>query len=595
LLDTKDDIEARFKELCKDIDNKIKNKEFDSEFENLIFSLKEEFELLIRYYNLINRELDALYITHNFYIRYSIWEALTNQASFIASYSKALMLLLERYLKSPYSYKSLTNQIKMFSAYMINIKRDIRVEKQKMNLTPKDITQNAEILVQLCDTLNKDNQLREKLLKDTQLSYILYWILRSQLYYTLKITNNEYNLDNLNLIEKTLKKLQESISCFCTEDSNILYAKSLLHEGFFKAYKQKLFAELRKKEKNESIIKNLVKKCKDHSKAAERHYRQFKGVLKEDYHDFSYLGHKIDILMAEYFERLYVKKKIIKAIKKLGEVRSVLMEKSFENSFEALKSTGHIRFISQEYHLLQTYLKLLALYSDIVNLKEQLPPTYEKWILDLFSTLEQGLAKLVEEFYKYPRTLDTQHELKLFPRTFIGSFSEYVVYQLIERINSKGIQLEACIGKEYLSAPLIEINNTLCDRCKVEFRYRPSKDPKDPDIDIAILNETQNLIGISVKNGHLKGNLRDIKHEFDLAKKHGFRCFIVVINFLKNIDLVSEITNLKHHLLAEKGGMSVYFIDLKDFVECLIDNVQKQDDEFLLPMPKDELLYSLDY
>ena len=56
---------------------------------------------------------------------------------------------------------------------MINIKRDIRVEKQKMNLTPKDITQNAEILVQLCDTLNKDNQLREKLLKDTTKLHII--------------------------------------------------------------------------------------------------------------------------------------------------------------------------------------------------------------------------------------------------------------------------------------------------------------------------------------------------------------------------------------------------------------------------------------
>jgi len=121
-----------------------------------------------------------------------------------------------------------------------------------------------------------------------------------------------------------------------------------------------------------------------------------------------------------------------------------------------------------------------------------------------------------------------------------------------------------------------------------------SQNHKHPDIDIAITSDTQNIIGISVKNGHLRGDFRDIKKEFYVAKEHGFKCFVVLVNFLKNIDLISEIANTRNQLNVE-GELSVYFVDLKDFVECLIDNIQKQDKEFSLPMPKEELLYILDY
>ena len=92
------DIEARFRELCKKLDHKIENKEFDSEFDDLVSQLENEFMQINEYYNLVDREADRLFVAHNFWIRYAIWNASKSDASFIASYSTALILLFKEIL-----------------------------------------------------------------------------------------------------------------------------------------------------------------------------------------------------------------------------------------------------------------------------------------------------------------------------------------------------------------------------------------------------------------------------------------------------------------------------------------------------------------
>jgi len=560
--------------------------------------LKKEFEILNGYYDSIGREKDRLYIAHNFYIRLAIWKASKGNASFIDSYATALRLLLERYIMKPYRIDSLKRQIGMFTKYMILIKNDLKTDKHEIQVTPDVLRQNMDALNRLVQLLKLNQKLKTDLIQTTKLGDILYWLLRTQTYYALKVIDamswraSISEFDSLKQILTALKSLPQE---FCTKKAEEYYIKSVIYEGYFRLYKYMLFSELNKPEKDETKIKTYVGYCRKYSRDAERYYRKFKKEIGEDPYNSTYLGHQIDVLMAEYFEWIYVKKKIIKAIKKLGDVKSLLMEKSFEEFFDDLKSTRHIQRISQEYHLLYVYLKLLALYSEIITLKEQLPESYDKWVLELFDSIEQGLIELINGFYKYPRTLDTQYESKIFPRTFIGNFSEYLVYLLLDRLNSKGLHLTKCSKKEYLTDLISQLNRALHGKCKVYFRYKLSGNSKDPDIDIALISGEQKLIAISVKNGHLKGNINDIKREFYLAEKFGFESFVVVINYLKNLDIISEIIHLKHQLSTEETKMTIYFVDLKDFVECLIDNIRAQDKEFSLPMPKNTLLSALDY
>ena len=297
-------------------------------------------------------------------------------------------------------------QLRAFTKYWILIKSNPKTDKRNVHVDIKTLLKNNDSLKELGRFLKNNDDLKESL-STTKLDDILYGLLRYQIYYALKLLETiswRASPREFNTFKSLLDELSQLITEFCGGNNTRIYcAKSVVYEGYFRLYKYKLFRELNKSDSDENKIKEFIKFCQDYSKAAERHYQRFKKLLDEDLDDSIYLGHRIDTLMAEYYKLIYVKKKIVKAIKKLGEVKALIMEKSLDKFFEDLKHTRHMRIISQEYILLQTYLKLLALYSDIVNLKEQLPEDYDKWVLELFDIIEQRLGSLVHEFHKYPK------------------------------------------------------------------------------------------------------------------------------------------------------------------------------------------------
>ncbi|NJE13784.1 hypothetical protein [Thermococcus sp. LS2] len=596
------DIEQKFKQLCDRIDKKLKKLEFDREFDQLICQFEQEFQTVIEKYRQRGDIINATYVATNFYSRYSVWQANKNDVTFIASFLKLLYFWILRYNLKPYNYETFVNQLNAFLWYKKIIKEYIGVEKQKMinDINTRNISYNFKLFNDLDKLLLDNGELNENLKKDERFNEIMYWLLRLQAYYTLGSIDREYSFHNLQHLEDSLNEFKQVINDFIVQPESKFYLSSVIYEGIFRIYKRKLFIELKKRDRDYEQIRNFINACKDHAKAAKKFYKKFikelekknKDVNSLTYHNLA-LAHEIDYLMAEYLEFLYAKKRLIKAIKKLGEIKTLLIKELFNNNIE-FKDKKHLKAISVEYSLLSVYLKLLALYADIANIQNTIPAEYDKWVFELLDNIKTGIGQLIDQFYKYPRTLDLQYELKLFPRTFIGGFSDYIIYYLLDYIKTKRVLIEP--SREYLRKPIQLINEVLEQSCEVKFRYKPSTSTsKDPDLDIVILNRNYNLIAISVKNGHLKGNFGDIKREFSLAKREGFRSFVLVVNFLKNIDLIPEINNLKQELTYKGEGMNVYIVDLKDFVECLIKNIEDKDQEFSLPFPKDELLYSLDY
>ena len=301
-------------------------------------------------------------------------------------------------------------------------------------------------------------------------------------------------------------------------------------------------------EKIEKEVKRVIDVMK---KTANEEYKFFKKSEKVTKKIFLA---KLDKLVCEFYNLLWVHRDFIKALKKMGEIFSEIRK-----NIKLIRSSQIFWYFVQEYKLLNNYFKICLLKKDFENFGKNIAE--KDWQREIALNISDELSRITKSYFKYIEPKSTDRELMIVERTVSGKFIEFVVFYLLREFIENNLNFSKVTHnlsdsdlKEFFS-----ILSKIKDKKEIIWDFKVKN--FDSDIDIFISNK----YGVFLKSGILNNADREkIFEEIKLSETLRLEKVFIIIDIAKNIEFVRKLEKFE-----------VILLDIGDFLRVLLDIATK--------------------
>jgi hypothetical protein len=189
----------------------------------------------------------------------------------------------------------------------------------------------------------------------------------------------------------------------------------------------------------------------------------------------------------------------------------------------------------------------------------------QEWEKTVFAKIASSLEE-IKDFFKYELSDKKDYALKIMTSTFAGSFSEYLIRELLQEIhehvspdNTSSSDFEEmfrCI-KEASSKEDIVSNWTL--------------EKGQPDVDIYV----KGRCAVFLKNAVIDSEkMKKIWNEVDLCKRHAINRVFYGFNFAKNVQKIEYIRS-QFEKMKDQFQVNIEPFDIKDLVSVIFEDLRR--------------------
>jgi hypothetical protein len=289
--------------------------------------------------------------------------------------------------------------------------------------------------------------------------------------------------------------------------------------------------------------------------------------------------HEIDKLTAVYYKEAYSNKDILRAWKIMDEIKHLFVVKAFKDNLSF--SEDELAYYGEEWTLLYIFAKICLLKEEVGS---RSPSLRQDWERTVFAKIASSLED-IKNYFKYELSDKKDYTLKIMTSTFAGSFSEYLIRELLQKVydyvslsntsTSDFYEMFACI-KSASSRDDIILNWAL--------------EKNQPDVDIYI----RDRCAIFLKNAIIDSDkMKKIWNEVDLCKRHGIHRIFYGFNFAKN---VQKIEYIRAQFEKMNIGLQMHIepFDIKDLISVIFEDL-KRNGQTIAHFQELDLFKVLDY
>lgn len=376
-----------------------------------------------------------------------------------------------------------------------------------------------------------------------------------QLHFIEKIKSDLHLLVNIDTLPEAIKAFVYSILFILTKKELFFHLRNLVpsnkgHVFYVEEDVIRTLNELNQYARNE--LKYFRKSSK----------RKFSQPIDEKI-KFLLVLSIIDNRTYEYHKFLWQDKDIVSALKVLDKI-----SREIRRHINLIFSVKLVNYFIQEYKFVMLYLKLRVIYEELIEASTQ--NFFLEWQRILFSELAKDMKNILSKYFKYGTGV-TGRRLMIIEDHIIGKFLEFIVFYILKELiekGDKGIIHSLISGSE--------------DYIKFFFEKLFISDVKDiiwgykvdnSDIDV-LLKGDDIQIALFIKSGALtRKKQEEVLKEIDLALSAGCSFVFQVLDFSRNPQIIRD--------LSQKYNNDVIFIDIRIFLEKLIELAKKHKDIYL--------------
>ena len=306
---------------------------------------------------------------------------------------------------------------------------------------------------------------------------------------------------------------------------------------------------LRERTLDKSKIKEVIEQMRE---TAGREKNNFRKVNNGEKINFKRFLSEIDMLIAKYYDTLWIKENLIEAVKCLEQIFSEI-----RNNLNIIQIPSMFQYFVNEFLLLQNYIKLILVADTFKNFAQQ-KGVYE-WQKILSEEIFNKIIAIAQENFKYNIPQNTrERKLLIIEKSIVGKFLEFIIFYLLKEfstLNETNINLKDMVNKNIRDNEIKSLLNIIFNSNPKEIKW--SYKIEDTDIDIFI----QEKYAIFIKSGIIGSNDRKtIQKEMEVTKN--FKVFYL-LDIAKNLSIAQE--------LYEKESNRIKIIDVGKFLNEIYD------------------------
>jgi hypothetical protein len=354
-----------------------------------------------------------------------------------------------------------------------------------------------------------------------------------------------YSNDHLrrkDLLIDLLKKFDNKNNYIIGMKSRIefMLLKKELHYYLREILKNKVADKL----KLESIINQL-------KKTAGREKNNFKKVNNGKKIDWKKFLSEIDKLTTEYYNALWLKSDLIKAIEKLEEIFLKIRD-----NINIISTSYMFQHFVNEFLFLQNYFKLLLVANDFKDFSRK-KGAYE-WQKKLSNDISNEIISIATKNFKYNIPQGIRRSLLIVEVSVAGKVLEFIIFYLLKELINHKHQALPKINAIRDSAIRNFIELVLNSKSEdIKWSYKIN----DTDIDIFIPDK----YAIFLKTGIIGSSDRK-RIQKELENSQNFNVFYF-LDIAKNLDVVKDIISQQDNRIK--------FIDIGKFLNEIYDFAER--------------------
>jgi hypothetical protein len=270
--------------------------------------------------------------------------------------------------------------------------------------------------------------------------------------------------------------------------------------------------------------------------------------------------HEIDKLTAVYYKEAYSNKDILRAWKIMDQIKHLFVVKAFKDNLSF--SEDELSYYSEEWTLLYVFAKICLLKEEVSS---RAPSLRQEWEKTVFAKIASSLEE-IKNFFKYELSDKKDYTLKIMTSTFAGSFSEYLIRELLQEVYDY-VTLDNTSASDF--DEMFACIKSASSKDDIILNWVIEKD--QPDVDIYI----KDRCAIFLKNAIIDADkMKKIWNEVTLCKRHAIRRVFYGFNFAKN---VQKIEYIRTHFEKMNNDFQMHIepFDIKDLVSVIFEDLRR--------------------
>ncbi|QER41217.1 hypothetical protein F1847_00125 [Thermodesulfobacterium sp. TA1] len=389
-----------------------------------------------------------------------------------------------------------------------------------------DIIDRLEITI---DLISPNNNL-SNYIKEILITILDYIVSKSGEIYT------EEHLERKERLMKLLDKFKNEGNYYIEGTKNRIK---------FILYKKELHYNLRKYFNKKTVDKEkIIDLINQMRYVAGREKNNFKKINNGERIAFKKFLSEIDVLIADYYNTLWIKKDLIESVKCLENIFLKIRK-----NLDIIKTFSMFQYFVTEYLFLQNYIKLLLVANDFRKFSQQ--TGVHEWQKAVSEKISNEIVSIAQENFKYNIPQNIKRSIFIIETSTAGKFLEFIIFSLLKELsaaNKKNTNLSNVRDKNIASLLSIVLNS---NPDKIKWSYKTT----GTDIDILIENKG----AIFIKSGIIGAKDRKkIQNELKIAEKYEV---FYLLDIAKNLNIIKK--------LSEEHSNKIKIIDIGNFLNII--------------------------
>jgi hypothetical protein len=545
--------------------------------DNWFYELDREFEKVKQRHEENHDKLNLLHAESNYYSTKTYQYLLNDPTKSLHLFLLASTKLLERHGMRQYPTGSLQKMLGTYKSTLIKISNkadDINyaeIEKDFLELLENNSStfvsekKLADISSMLCDMFAERYYAK-------QVAYV-------------KVRNLS-QCRELDCLVDHLKQIEKVIEASPLQRASI----SMLYHAMYSTRKSQLHYFLKqmffeaasdKKQELQVSIDKIITEMIGHSELSLKNAKVYINAMPRDKQMSSNVKlliarHEIDKLTATYYREAYSNKDILKAWKIMDEIKHLFVIKAFKDNLSFTED--ELSYYGEEWTLLYIFAKICLLKEEVSS---RTPSLKQEWEKAVFAEISFSLEK-IKDFFKYELSDKKDYTLKIMTSTFAGSFSEYLIHELLQKFHDYG-SLDISVSD------FTELLKCIKSASRDDIIRSYMIEKNQPDIDIYVKDKC----AVFLKNAIIDSdNMKRIWNEIDLCKRHAINKVFYGFNFAKNVQKIEYIRNNFEKMSNDFQIIEPF--DIKDLVSVIFEDL-KRNGQTMANLQELDLFRILDY